>query len=246
MRIVVHGQQAFGKGVLEALLERGENVVGAFCAPDKEGRPEDPLKTLALEKGLTLHQPVSWKTDEAAELMQSFDADAASWPTSRFRAAEGARHPAPRHLPVPPVPAAAAPRPSSINWPIIMGSTKSGYSWFYPTDGLDEGDSLLQWECDIAPDDTVIDLYFKKIYPSAIESVTEVCDLFRSGEPPHIVPDEASATYERRCTKKHAGIDWNKPVKQAYDLIRGTNPTRAHGQREWRRGADLRLQIGGR
>ena len=30
MRIVVHGQQAFGKAALEALLKRGENVV-AVC-----------------------------------------------------------------------------------------------------------------------------------------------------------------------------------------------------------------------
>ena len=114
--------------------------------------------------------------------------------------------------------------PSAVNWPIIMGATKSGYSWFYPSDGLDEGDSLLQWECPIDPDDTVINLYFKKIYPSAIESVLTVCDLFRAGNPPHIVPDEAQATFERRCTKKHARIDWNKPVGQVYDLIRGTNP----------------------
>ena len=27
MRIVVHGQQAFGKAVLEALLKRGDNVI---------------------------------------------------------------------------------------------------------------------------------------------------------------------------------------------------------------------------
>ena len=34
MRIVVHGQQAFGKAVLEALLKRGDNVIGraAFVA----------------------------------------------------------------------------------------------------------------------------------------------------------------------------------------------------------------------
>jgi len=70
----------------------------------------------------------------------------------------------------------------------------------------------------------VIDLYFKKIYPHAVESVLTVCDLFRAGNPPRIVPDEAQATYERRCTKKHARIDWNKPVKQVYDLIRGCNP----------------------
>ena len=36
MRIVVHGQQAFGKAVLERLFERNENLVGVFCAPDRE------------------------------------------------------------------------------------------------------------------------------------------------------------------------------------------------------------------
>ena len=39
MRIVVHGQQAFGKAVLEALLKRGENVVGGLCRAG-EARPE--------------------------------------------------------------------------------------------------------------------------------------------------------------------------------------------------------------
>ncbi len=111
-----------------------------------------------------------------------------------------------------------------VNWPIIMGRDKSGYSWFYPTDGLDEGEILLQWECPIEPDDTVINLYFKKIYPSAVDSVLEVCNLYRSGNPPRIEQDEAKATYERRCIKKHAHIDWYKPVDQIYNLIRGTNP----------------------
>ena len=75
MRIVVHGQQAFGKAVLEKLLERGENVVAVCTAPDKEGRPLDPLKELALEHGLPVHQPASWKTAESLELMKSFEAD---------------------------------------------------------------------------------------------------------------------------------------------------------------------------
>ena len=65
MRIVVHGQQAFGKAVLERLLERGENVVAVCCAPTKEGKPEDPLAVFAREKGLPVHQPTSWKTPEA-------------------------------------------------------------------------------------------------------------------------------------------------------------------------------------
>ena len=32
MRIMIHGQQAFGQAVLEKLLERGEDVVAVCCA----------------------------------------------------------------------------------------------------------------------------------------------------------------------------------------------------------------------
>lgn len=227
MRLIVMGQQAFGKDALAKILEAGKDeVVAVYCEPDRDGKPVDPIKEFALEKGLAVHQPADFDAQQALDTLASCNADLMVMAFVNVFVPEAARetpklgsicfHPSllPLHR-----------GPSAVNWPIIMGATKSGYSWFYPTDGLDEGDSLMQWECDIAPDDTVINLYFKKIYPSAIESVLEVCDLFRSGEPPRIVPDEADATYERRCTKKHARIDWNKPVKQVYDLIRGTNPS---------------------
>ncbi|WP_337660309.1 methionyl-tRNA formyltransferase [Anderseniella sp. Alg231-50] len=227
MRLIVMGQQAFGKDALAKILEAGKDeVVAVYCEPDREGRPLDPIKEFAQEKGLPVHQPANFDAQDALDTLAACNADLMVMAFVNVFVPEAARdtpklgsicfHPSllPLHR-----------GPSAVNWPIIMGATKSGYSWFYPTDGLDEGDSLLQWECDIAPDDTVINLYFKKIYPSAIESVIEVCELFRSGKPPRIVPDEADATYERRCTKKHAAIDWNKPVKQVYDLIRGTNPS---------------------
>ena len=43
MRIVVHGQKAFGKALLERLLERGENVVAVCGAPTEPDEAEDPL-----------------------------------------------------------------------------------------------------------------------------------------------------------------------------------------------------------
>src|SRR5262245_61617070 len=61
MRIVVHRPQDFGKSVLDALLERGENVVGVYCAPDPAGGRVDPLKEAALAKGLPVHQPRSFR-----------------------------------------------------------------------------------------------------------------------------------------------------------------------------------------
>ena len=37
----------------------------------------------------------------------------------------------------------------------------------------------------------MIDLYFKKIYPAAVDSVLEVVDLYRDGNPPHKEQDES-------------------------------------------------------
>ncbi|MDJ0943209.1 MAG: methionyl-tRNA formyltransferase [Kiloniellales bacterium] len=225
MRIVVHGQQAFGKAVLEALIERGENVVGVFCAPDKEGRPEDPLKTFALEKGLPLHQPASWKTEEAAELMQGFDADVCIMAYVTLfvpqnvldipRLGTFQYHPSllPLHR-----------GPSSINWPIIMGETKTGLTIFWPDEGLDEGPVLLQKEVEIGPDDTLGSLYFNHLFPMGVAAMLESLDLVRDGKAPRRVQDHGKATYESWCRKADAEIDWSKPVDEVYNLIRGTNP----------------------
>lgn len=226
MRLIVMGQQAFGKDALEKILDAGtDEVVAVYCEPDREGGAPDPIKVFAQEKGLPIEQPAHFKDQATLEQLASYGADLMIMAFVNVFVPEAARdtpkqgsicfHPSllPLHR-----------GPSAVNWPIIMGSDKSGYSWFYPTDGLDEGDVLLQWECPIEPNDTVINLYFKNIYPSAIDSVLQVCDLFRAGNPPHHEQDESQATYERRCTKKHAHIDWFKPVGQVYNLIRGTNP----------------------
>jgi methionyl-tRNA formyltransferase len=226
MRLIVMGQQAFGKDVLAKLLEEGrDQVVAVYCEPDRAGKPVDPIKEFALEHGLLVQQPANFGDQAVLETLASIKADLMVMAFVNVFVPEAARD-MPKHGSICFHPSLLPLHrgPSAVNWPIIMGSKKSGYSWFYPSDGLDAGDSLLQWECEIGLNDTVIDLYFKKIYPSAVASVLDVCDLFRAGSTPHIVPDETHATYERRCMKKHAKIDWNKPVGQVYNLIRGTNP----------------------
>ena len=225
MRIVVHGQQAFGRAVLERLLERGEEVVGAFCAPDREGRPEDSPKTFALEQGLSLHQPASWKTKDAADLMRSFEPDLCVMAYVTLFV---------------PQPVLDAPRlgtiqyhpsllplhrgPSSINWPIIQGEAKTGLTIFWPDEGLDEGPILLQKEVEIGPDDTLGSLYFDHLFPMGVEAMLEAVDLVRDGTAPRIDQDHGRATYESWCRKSDAEIDWSKPAGEVYNLIRGTNP----------------------
>ncbi len=229
MRIIVMGQQAFGKDALAKILDAGKDeVVAVYCEPDQEKAGKvatDPIKEYALEKGIPVEQPPHFKDDDTLAQLKSYNADLMIMAFVNIFVPESARDiPAQGSICFHPSLLPLHRGPSAVNWPIIMGREESGYSWFYPTDGLDEGDVLLQWTCAIEPDDTVINLYFKKIYPSAVDSVLEVCELFRSGNPPHTVQDESQATYERRCTKKHAHIDWFKPVGQTYNLIRGTNP----------------------
>ena len=114
--------------------------------------------------------------------------------------------------------------PSSINWPIIWGEPMTGLSIFWPDDGLDEGDVLLQREIAIEPDDTLGSVYFGKVFPLGLEAIVEAIDLVRAGDPPRIPQDHARATYEGWCRSKDAAVDWSRPAREVYDLIRGTDP----------------------
>jgi methionyl-tRNA formyltransferase len=226
MRIVVHGQEAFGKAIVEKLLERGENVVAVFCAPDKADKPEDPLKVVAREKGLPVDQPKSWKTPEALALMRSFNADVCMMAYVTLFVPQAVLD-APRlgtfqyHPSLLPLHRG----PSSINWPIAMGATETGLSIFWPNERLDEGPILIQKKVAIGPDETLGDVYFKKLFPLGVEAMMESLDLVKSGKAPRIPQDHTKSSYERWFSKAVAEIDWTKPVGQVYNLIRAANPS---------------------
>lgn len=225
MRILIHGQQAFGKAVLERLAAGPDDVVGVLCPPDHEGRPPDPLKEAALERGLPVHQPGSWKTDEALELLRSFESDLCVMAyvtllvprpvldTPRLGTIQ--YHPSllPLHR-----------GPSSINWARIQGDAKTGLTIFWPDAGLDEGPILLQKEVEIAEDDTVGSLYFGKLFPMGVDAVAEAVELVRAGTAPRIEQDHGRATYESWCGEEDSEVDWARPAPEVHRLICGTDP----------------------
>src|SRR3954447_6029777 len=225
MRIVVNGQQAFGAKVLEALLERGEDVVGVYCAPDKEGKPPDPLAEAAREAGIELRQPDSFETEFAADDLASLKPDLMVMAFVTLFVPEPVLHtPTRGTIQYPP---SLLPRhrgPSAINWAIIHGDAKTGVAIFWPDEGLDTGPVLLLKEVEITDDDTLGSLYFDKLFPLGVDAMIESVDLVRDGKAPKLVQDEEQATYESWCRKGDAEIDWSKPVREVYNHIRGTNP----------------------
>ena len=226
MRLIVHGQQAYGKSVLEAILDKGaDEVVAVYCAPDKEGRPLDPLKEFALEKGLPIFQPASYRDPEVWKQLATHDADLCVMAYVLLFVPEEALN-VPRYGSIQYHPSLLPwhKGPSSINWPIIMGKKKTGLSIFWPDNGLDTGPILLQKEVDIEPDDTLGSVYFNKLYPLGVEAMMESIELVRAGNPPREAQDPNDGSYEGWCRKEDGQIDWSKPTDETYNLIRGANP----------------------
>ena len=225
MRIIVHGQQAFGKSVLEALLDRGEDVVGVYCEPDREGRPPDPIKQCAVERGLPVFQPRSYRKPEAAGQMASLRPDLCVMAYVTLFVPEAVLN-VPKHGSIQYHPS-LLPRHrggSSINWPVIWGETRTGLSIFWPDDGLDEGPILMQKEVEIADDDTLGSLYFDKLFPLGVDAMLESVDLVREGRAPKIPQDHSRATYEGWCRGDPVRINWHLPTRTTWNLIRGCNP----------------------
>ena len=224
MRIILNGQQAFGKAVLEALIERGEEIIAVYCPGDKDGRV-DPLTQAARDHELPVYQPKSFKTDEAVEELRALEPDLGVMAfVTKFCPSSFLDVPTHGTIQYHPSLLPLHRGPSSINWPIIMGRTETGLSIFWPDDGLDEGPILLQKTVAIEPDDTLGSVYFDKLFPLGVEAMLEAVDLVRDDKAPKVVQDASKATYESWCKKEDVEIDWRKPADEVYNLIRGANP----------------------
>ena len=180
---------------------------------------------VAQSVGLSVFQPSNFKDQEVLDQIKSHDADLCVMAYVIIFVPEAARD-IPKHGSICFHPSLLPLHrgPSSINWPIIWGSEKTGLTIFYPNDGLDEGEILLQKEVEIGPDDTLGDVYFSKIFPLGVDACVEAADMIAAGNAPRITQDESKATYESWCKKADARIDWKKPGREVYNLIRGCNP----------------------
>jgi len=225
MKIAIIGQQDFGKGVLEAFLARGDEVAGVFCAPEKEGAKADLLKVAAQEKGVKVFQFPGLRDKQAHEALRSLNVDLGVMAyVLQFAPQDFVNIPKKGTIQYHPSLLPKYRGPSSINWPIIRGDTRTGLTIFRPNDGLDEGAVILQKETPIGPDDTLGSVYFDRLFPLGVKAMLEAADLVVAGKHKETVQDEALASYEGWCRAAEARINWASHVDFTYNLIRGCNP----------------------
>ena len=225
MRIVIVGQQAFGKAVLDAFVARGDTVAGVFAAPERPGARPDPLVVAAEEKKLPVHRFAKYSDPEAQAALKACDADIGVMAyVLLFAPPEFCAIPRHGMIQFHPSLLPLHRGPASIPWAIIRGRSETGLTIFRPTPGLDEGPVILQKRVAIGPNDTAASLYFDKIFPLGIEALVQAADLVTAGRATEWTQDEKEATYEGWVREAESRINWASHVDFVYDLIRGCNP----------------------
>jgi methionyl-tRNA formyltransferase len=222
MRIILIGQGPFGEKVLEKLIRKGEDVVGVFSPPDKRG---EPMKVLAEKSGIPFFRPNLMRDPQVYEAYVKLQPELVTLAFVTDIIPEKlltvpslgtiCYHPSilPRHRGA-----------SAINWAIIQGDTRTGLTIFWVDKGIDTGPILLQKEVGIGPDDTTGSLYFNTLFPMGVDAMVEAVELIKKGKAPRIPQDDSKATYEPPCDDRVASVNFEKSVKDIYNLIRGCDP----------------------
>ena len=229
MRVVFMGTPDFAVDCLDILVENGHDVVGVFSQPDKpQGRKQimtpPAVKARALELGLDVYQPVSFKDSEAAELLEKLA------PELIVVVAYGKLIPQ-RVLDIPKygcinVHASLLPKlrgAATIQWSVINGEKETGVTTMQLDAGLDTGDILLVKKTEIEPNETSGEL-FDRLKVLGAELLIETINAILNGTLNPIKQDDSQSTYASMLDKKLSPVDWTKTAQQVHDHIRGLEP----------------------
>ncbi len=229
LRILFAGTPGFSVPPLRALLESDHRIVGVYTQPDRPaGRGRQlavsPVKALALEHGIPVHQPVSLKAVQDVETLEAIGADL------MVVVAYGLLLPqrvldAPRlgcvniHASLLPRWRGAAP----IQRAVLAGDEETGITIMQMEAGLDTGPMLLVRSLPIAPDETGGSLH-DKLAALGAEALMAALPGIEAGTAQPKAQDEALATYAKKLQKAEAAIDWALPALAIERQVRAFNP----------------------
>lgn len=227
MKVIFAGTPEFAACALRAILAAGHEVPLVLTQPDRPaGRGQklqpSPVKQVALEHGIPLHQPERLKDPATHEPIAAANADV------MVVAAYGLILPQavldiPRrgclniHASLLPRWRGAAP----IQRAIAAGDEETGITIMQMEAGLDTGPMLLVEAQPIAADDNAASLHDKL----AAQGARLIVDaLARLPQLQAIPQPEAGVSYAHKIDKAEARIDWSLPAAELARRIRAFNP----------------------
>ncbi len=228
-RVVFMGTPDFAVPSLDALIDEGYEVVGAFTQPDRPvGRGHRisccAVKSRAEARGVPVFQFERVRRQEGLDQMRALRPDVVVTAAfgqilskkllevPKFGTVNVHASLLPRHR-------GAAP----INWAIAMGDRVTGVTTMLTDAGLDTGDMLLARETEIGENETAGELS-ERLSRIGAELLIETLEKYLKGEIVPVKQEEALATYEPMLDRGMGEIDWAKPAAEIANLVRGLNP----------------------
>ena len=224
------GTPEFAMPSLERLVRDGHQVTAVFTQPDKPaGRGKHlhvpPVKALALQHGIPVHQPSKIKTND--EVRATFESIA---PDACVVVAYGKILPAwmlsiPRlgcinvHASLLPRYRGAAP----INWAIANGESETGVTIMKMDVGMDTGPMLTQRSISIVEDETALELSARLAHLGA-ELLSETLPGVQRREIRPVAQDDSKASYAPLLKREDGLIDWRMPASEIANRVRAFQP----------------------
>ncbi|XP_072233244.1 mitochondrial 10-formyltetrahydrofolate dehydrogenase isoform X1 [Leuresthes tenuis] len=226
LKLAIIGQSLFGQEVYSNLRKEGHKVVGVFTVPDKDGKA-DPLAVAAEKDGTPVFKFPRWRVKgkpilEVVEAYKAVGAELNVMPfCSQFIPMNVIDYPKHGSIIYHPSILPLHRGASAINWTLIHGDKKAGFTVFWADNGLDTGPILLQRECAVEPNDTVDTLYNRFLFPEGIKAMVESVHLIADGKAPRIPQTEEGASYEGIQKKSNARVNLAQPAEAIHNWIRG-------------------------
>lgn len=234
LRIIFMGTPEFAVASLNALLNAGCNIVGVITAPDKPGGrgmqiQQSAVKKYAVENNLHVLQPEKLKNPEFLAELKVLQADLQIVVAFRMLPEVVWNMPpmgtVNLHGSLLPQYRGAAP----INWAVINGEKETGVTTFKLKHEIDTGDILLQESFPIGENDnagTVHDNMKEIGAELLVKTVIGLADNSLKENPQSEITQLQSSFLHHapKINTETCNIDWNQPVENIYNLVRGLSP----------------------
>ena len=229
MRIIFAGTPEFAAETLQALLTTEHEICAVYTQPDRpagRGRKltASPVKQVALEHGITVEQPINFKSDEAKQILDAYNADL------MIVVAYGLLLPK-AVLDMPKlgcinIHASLLPRwrgAAPIQRAILAGDTETGVCIMQMEAGLDTGPVIAQAKCDINETDTAQVLH-DRLAKLGAETLLHCLDDLEQLQKQAEQQDHQASNYAEKLQKQEAKIDWQQAAKAINRQINAFNP----------------------
>ncbi len=229
MRIIFMGTPDFSAGIMEAIAERGHEIVLAVTQPDKpKGRGGkvsfSPVKEAAEKRSIPVFQPKKIRDPENISVLREHKSDMIVVAAFGQILPEEILSMAPFgcinvHASLLPKYRGASP----IQWAVLDGEKESGVTIMRMDAGVDTGDIVTQKAIPLDPDETAGSL-FDKLAALGASLLCDTIDSIENGTAVYTKQDHEKATHTGKIEKSMGKMDWTLPAAVLERRVRGLSP----------------------